>query len=277
MSTNPNATTLKLPATLLQAQAQSVADGLVDVLGKVLRPGSLAVIDASDLSHFDSSALAVILACRRAVLAKGANATNTSVEGLAQALSYAAPVANSLGLSLETTVAIIGKFADAGIDASRAGTALNSILSQFSNPASKYREELAAAGITTSNFEAALHQLAAAGPAGSKAILAVGQEAGPALRALLNQGMGALDELKTRLDSAAGSAAAQISIEAMQVRFADRTERVGASVVMVNPDGVRRQHPPPRRGNAVPQPTGKGAIRQYGRLDADLSANWRSG
>ena len=34
MSTNPNATTLKLPATLLQAQAQSVADGLVDVLGK---------------------------------------------------------------------------------------------------------------------------------------------------------------------------------------------------------------------------------------------------
>ena len=38
------------------------------------------------------------------VLAKGANATNTSVTGLAQALSYAAPVANSLGLSLEGTV-----------------------------------------------------------------------------------------------------------------------------------------------------------------------------
>lgn len=65
MSTYPNATTLKLPAILLQAQAQSVADGLVDVLGKVLRPGSLAVIDASDLSHFDSSALAVLLTCQR--------------------------------------------------------------------------------------------------------------------------------------------------------------------------------------------------------------------
>jgi len=141
------------------------------------------------------------------VLAKGANATNTSVEGLAQALSYAAPVANSLGLSLEGTVAIIGKFADAGIDASRAGTALNSILSQFSDPASKFREELNAAGITTGNFEQALHQLAAAGPAGSRAILAVGQEAGPALRALLNQGMGALDELKVKLQDSAGSAA----------------------------------------------------------------------
>ena len=146
------------------------------------------------------------------VLALGANATNTSVLGLAQALSYAAPVAQSLGLSLESTVAIIGKFADAGIDASRAGTALNSILSQFSNPASKFREELTAIGITTGDFEKALHQLAAAGPVGSKAILSVGQEAGPALRALLNQGMPALDELKRKLDDAAGSAAATAKV-----------------------------------------------------------------
>lgn len=142
------------------------------------------------------------------VLALGANATNTSVAGLAQALSYAAPTANSLGVSLESTVAIIGKFADAGIDASRAGTALNSIMSQFSDPASKFRRELGAAGITTNNFEDALHQLADAGPRGAKAINAVGLEAGPALKALLNQGMPALDELKAKLDAAAGSAAA---------------------------------------------------------------------
>lgn len=141
------------------------------------------------------------------VLAKGANATNTSVTGLAQALSYAAPLANTLGLSLEATVAIIGKFADAGIDASRAGTALNSIFAQFSDPASKFRTELAAAGITTSNFEQMLHELAAAGPAGQRAIAAVGQEAGPALRALLNQGIGKLDELKKTLEGAGGSAA----------------------------------------------------------------------
>ena len=146
------------------------------------------------------------------VLAKGANASNTSVTGLAQALSYTAPIAKSVGLGLETTVAIIGKFADAGIDASRAGTALNAILSQFADPASKFRQELAGAGITTNNFEAALHQLAAAGPAGQKAILAVGTEAGPALRALLNQGMGALDDLKGKLDNAAGSAAATAKV-----------------------------------------------------------------
>lgn len=141
------------------------------------------------------------------VLAMGANASNTSVTGLAQALSYAAPLASSLGLSIEQTVAIIGKFADAGIDASRAGTALNGILAQFSDPASQFRRELAAAGITTGDFDQALRQLAAAGPDGQRAINAVGQEAGPALRALLNQGIGALDALKGKLDESAGSAA----------------------------------------------------------------------
>lgn len=141
------------------------------------------------------------------VLAKGANATNTSVSGLAQALSYAAPVARTLGLSLEDTVAIIGKFADAGIDASRAGTALNSILSQFSDPASKFRRELGSIGIVTGDFNKALRQLAASGARGQKAIAAVGLEAGPALRALLGQGMPALDGLIAQLQQAGGSAA----------------------------------------------------------------------
>lgn len=142
------------------------------------------------------------------VLAKGANSANTNVLGLAQALSYAAPTAQSLGLSMETTVAIIGKFADAGIDASRAGTALNAILAQFSDPASRFRKELADIGITTNDFEEALRQMAAAGPGAQKALLAVGTEAGPAIRAFLNQGIGAFDELKTKLLDAEGAAKA---------------------------------------------------------------------
>ena len=141
------------------------------------------------------------------VLAKGANASNTSVKGLAEALSYTAPTARSVGLSLEQTVAILGKFADGGIDASRAGTALNAVLSQFLDPASKFRGELSAIGITTGDFDKALRQLAKSGETGSKAILAVGTEAGPALRSLLNQGVPALDALKAQLDGAAGSAA----------------------------------------------------------------------
>jgi TP901 family phage tail tape measure protein len=182
-----------LPAAMQLARAGDIELGTsAEYLTKI--------VNGLGLSFADSGRVAD-------VLAKGANATNTSVTGLAQALSYAAPLANTLGLSLESTVAIIGKFADAGIDASRAGTALNSILAQFSDPASKFRTELAAAGITTGNFEKMLHELAAAGPAGQRAIAAVGQEAGPALRALLNQGVDKLDELKKALQGAGGSAA----------------------------------------------------------------------
>lgn len=183
-----------LPATLQLAQVGKIALGeAAEVVTRTLAGFSLQVSESARVAD---------------VLAKGADASNTSVEGLAQGLSYAAPTAKSLNLSLETTVALLGKFADGGIDASRGGTALNAILSQFQDPASKFRSELAAMGITTNNFESALRQLAAAGPAGQKAILAVGTEAGPALRSLLNQGIGAFDDLKTKLDEAAGSAAA---------------------------------------------------------------------
>lgn len=187
-----------LPAVLNLAQAGDIglAEASETVTKAVMGMG-LAFTDAARVAD---------------VLALGANATNTSVSGLAQALSYAAPVAQSAGVSLEGTVAIMGKLADAGIDASRSGTAVSNMLAQFSDPASAFKKALADAGITTNNFEQALHQLAAAGPAGEKAILAVGLNAGPALRALLNQGMGALDELKGKLEGAAGSAAATAAV-----------------------------------------------------------------
>lgn len=186
-------------------------------------PAVLALAQAGDVSLAESASyvtrtvagmgVAIGDAGRIAdVLAQGANASNTSVKGLAEALSYAAPAARSLGLSMEQTVAYIGKFADAGIDASRAGTALNAILSQFQDPASKFRQELASAGIVTGDFDKALRLLAKSGNSGEKAIIAVGTEAGPALRGLLNQGIVALDELKAKLDNANGSALATAAV-----------------------------------------------------------------
>lgn len=182
-----------LPAVLNLAQAGGI--GLAEASSFLTQ-----AVKGMGLEFSDSARVAD-------VLAKGANASSTSVTGLASALSYTAPVAKAAKLSLEETVAIIGKFADGGIDASRAGTALNSILAQFIDPSSKFRAELAGAGIVTSDFSQALRQLAAAGAKGQQAILAVGLESGPALRTLLNQGIGALDDLKGKLDNSAGSAA----------------------------------------------------------------------
>ena len=222
-----------LPAVLALAQAGDIELGTAsEYVTKAVMGMGLAFDDAGRVAD---------------VLAKGANATNTSVEGLAQALSYAAPVANTLGVSLESTVAIIGKFADAGIDASRAGTALNSIMSQFANPLSTFRKELGAAGIVTTDFEEALHQLAAKGKDGERAINAVGLEAGPALRALLNQGMGALDELTGKLKDAGGSAEATAktmadnlngSLKGLSSMWDTVTQVLGKPVLTVVREGV---------------------------------------
>jgi phospholipid transport system transporter-binding protein len=80
-------TSVALPAVLMQAQAQAVANELALVLGACVSKGGEAVLDASALVQFDSSALAVILACRRAVLARGAQLRITGLPERAQALA----------------------------------------------------------------------------------------------------------------------------------------------------------------------------------------------
>jgi phospholipid transport system transporter-binding protein len=80
-------TSVALPARLMQAQAQAVADELSHLLAACVSEGGHAVLDASALLHFDSSALAVILACRRAVLAQGAKLQVTGLPQRAQALA----------------------------------------------------------------------------------------------------------------------------------------------------------------------------------------------
>jgi phospholipid transport system transporter-binding protein len=88
--------TVALPAQVLQAQAQSVTDGLTQQLLARVRQGGEAVLDASALSHFDSSALAVVLACRRAVLAQGGQLRVQGLPARAQALAQVYGVAELL-------------------------------------------------------------------------------------------------------------------------------------------------------------------------------------
>ena len=80
-------TSVALPAVLMQAQAQSVTDELATLLSSCMCEGGEAVLDASALTQFDSSALAVILACRRAVLARGAQLRVTGLPERARALA----------------------------------------------------------------------------------------------------------------------------------------------------------------------------------------------
>ena len=60
-----------LPATLTLAQASATAAGLRVELERRAAPGSAWELDASALSEFDTSALAVLLELQRAARARG--------------------------------------------------------------------------------------------------------------------------------------------------------------------------------------------------------------
>jgi phospholipid transport system transporter-binding protein len=80
-------TSVALPAVLMQEQAQAIADQLAPLLSACVSQGGEAQLDASKLSQFDSSAFAVILACRRAVLARGARLRIIGLPQQAQTLA----------------------------------------------------------------------------------------------------------------------------------------------------------------------------------------------
>lgn len=71
------------------------------------------------------------------VLATAVVSSNTNVEQLANALTYAGPAAHALGVSMEDTVAAIEALANSGFKASRAGTALRRLFVSLANPTAK--------------------------------------------------------------------------------------------------------------------------------------------
>ncbi|MDF1484749.1 STAS domain-containing protein [Ramlibacter sp. H39-3-26] len=71
--------TLVLPAALTHAQARASLDMLLQGLRAHRGPAMAVVADATALVAFDSSALAVLLECRREALAQG---HRFSVKGL---------------------------------------------------------------------------------------------------------------------------------------------------------------------------------------------------
>ncbi|MCZ2098238.1 MAG: phage tail tape measure protein, partial [Anaerolineae bacterium] len=174
------------------ARARGDADAAIAQLAPTLtarcrhRHVEAALILTTTLTQFG---LGADQATRAADLfSREANSTNDTVEKLGLAMSYVAPLARQLGLSLEETTAIIGAMAQEGFRGERAGTALRNVFSALLDPSSKFREELRGLGINSKNFTEIITQLAAAGDKGKRALLALDAEATPAIQALVTSG-----------------------------------------------------------------------------------------
>ena len=83
------------------------------------------------------------------VLTAAALNANTNVGKMGETFKYVAPIANSLGYSIEDTAIAIGAIADSGIKESIAGTALRSIFSRLATNASSSKNKLGALDVLT--------------------------------------------------------------------------------------------------------------------------------
>lgn len=107
--------------------------------------GQLGVARASEITGITLKQFALdgTQAARVAdVLSAGANKAVGSVEDLAQGLKFVGPVAASMNVSLEDTVATLALFADRGVIGEQAGTSLRGMLSSLTSPSKQAKDEL---------------------------------------------------------------------------------------------------------------------------------------
>lgn len=87
------------------------------------------------------------------LMATAASQSNTNVEQLANALTYAGPAAHTAGISLKDTTAAIEALSNTGIKASRAGTGLRKLFVSLLNPTKKGQQMMDQYGISVTDME----------------------------------------------------------------------------------------------------------------------------
>jgi hypothetical protein len=121
-------TSESLQGIVTGAEATSVAfDQLGSIVSSSLRSFGLATSDTASVVD---------------TLVQTANSSNQTILDLGEALSYAAPGARTLGISIGDLSATIGLLADNGIRGSRAGTSLSTGLNRLQLAASGSQEAL---------------------------------------------------------------------------------------------------------------------------------------
>lgn len=175
------------------------------------------------------------------VLAKNAADTNAAVYDTGEAMKYVAPVASSLGISLEEVTAAIGLMANAGIQGSQAGTTLRASLTRLTKPTDNMIAAMEKVGFNAFDAEGKMKGLSAmiselkAGMEGwtdeakSNALTTIfGTEALSGMMALINAGPEEIDRLTESYINSDG--AAQQMAKTMQDNLKGNVEALGGSL-----------------------------------------------
>lgn len=93
------------------------------------------------------------------VFAEAAARTNAQTEDMGEAMKYVAPVAKTVGLSIEETAAAIGIMSDAGVKGSQAGTTLRGGLTRIVKPTKMVRDAMQELGVEFYNSNGKMKSL----------------------------------------------------------------------------------------------------------------------
>jgi len=153
------------------------------------------------------------------VLAVASSNANTNVSMMGETFSYCAPIAGSLGFSVEDTAEAIGLMANSGIKASSAGTALRRIMTELSGEVKIHSKSMGDVTIATTNADGSMRGLseilgdcrqAFAGLSESEQAAAaaslVGKNAMSGFLALMNAAPSDVEKLSSALDNCNGVA-----------------------------------------------------------------------
>lgn len=93
------------------------------------------------------------------VLAAASSNANTDVSGMGAAFQYVAPIAGSLGFTIEDTSVALGLLADNGIKGQKAGTQLRSMMTRLVSPTGAAADTIEELGIQVSNADGTMRPL----------------------------------------------------------------------------------------------------------------------
>lgn len=164
-------------------------------------------LTASDSAHFAD------------VMAAASNNANTNVSLMGETFKYVAPIAGSMGYSIEDTAEAIGLLANSGIKGSQAGTTLRTIMTKLNGEIKLTGESLGEVTIQTTKSDGSMRSLqeiltdcrsAFSQLSESEQINAaktlVGQEAMSGFLTLMNAAPGDIAKLRNALSEADGTA-----------------------------------------------------------------------
>lgn len=164
-------------------------------------------LQASDSAHFAD------------VLAKASSSANTNVSMLGESFKYVAPVAGSLGYSVEDTTTALGLMANSGIKASQAGTSLRAALTRMVKPTDEAEAIMERYHLTLQNSDGTMKSLGdvmdmlrsnmgslSEAEQSQAASALFGQEAMSGMLAIINSSEGDYNKLTDAINNADGTA-----------------------------------------------------------------------